>query len=98
MMIAIRSFFTALVLLLALPLGTGWWGLPVSFALSLAWTVASAFAYGSVPSLVRWRAGPFAGGYAYRAMSYGSTILLLLLVPVMLLVGVAVAQVCAVRG
>jgi hypothetical protein len=77
---------------------SGWWALPVSFALSLAWTVASAFAYGSVPSLVRRRAGPFAGGYAYRAMSYGSTILALLLVPLLLLVGLVVAQVCAVRG
>jgi hypothetical protein len=51
-----------------------------------------------VPSLVEWRAGLFPGEYALRSMRYGSTILVLLLVPLMLLVGLVVAQVCAVLG
>jgi hypothetical protein len=77
---------------------TGWWALPASAALSAGWTAASAVLYSSVPSLVKWRTGPFAGEYALRAMSYGSTILLLLLVPVMLLVGLVVVQQCAVSA
>jgi hypothetical protein len=75
-----------------------WWALPASAALSVAWTAASAIAYGNVPSLVRWRTGPFPGEYPLRSMSYGSTILLLLLVPLMLLVGLVVVQRCAASG
>ena len=77
---------------------TAWWALPASAALSLGWTVASAVAYAAVPSLVKWQTGPYPGEYALRAMSYGSTILLLLLVPFMLLVGLLVVQLCAVFG
>jgi hypothetical protein len=49
-----------------------------------------------VPWLVQWQAGPFSGEYPLREMSYGSSILLLLLIPLMLLVGLAVTQTCAV--
>lgn len=75
---------------------SGWWALPASAALTLVWTVASAIAFGSVPSLVRWQAGPFAGEYPVRAMSYGASFVLLLLIPLMLLVGLIVTQSCAV--
>jgi len=77
---------------------SGWWALPASAALSVVWTVASAVAYSAVPSLVKWRAGPFPGEYPLRSLRYGSTILMLLLVPVMLLAGLVVAQLCAVLG
>jgi hypothetical protein len=77
---------------------SGWWALPASAALSLAWTVASAAGYANVPSLVKWQTGAFAGEYALRSMRYGSTILILLLVPLMLLAGLVVAQVCAGLG
>jgi hypothetical protein len=73
-----------------------WWALPASAALTLVWTVASAIGFGNVPWLVQWQAGPFSGEYPLRAMSYGSSILLLVLIPLMLLVGLGVAQTCAV--
>jgi len=77
---------------------SGWWALPASSALALAWTVASALGFGNVPWLVQWQAGPFSGEYPLRGMSYGSSILLLLLIPLMLLVGLVVTQSCAVRA
>ena len=77
---------------------TSWWALPAAAVLSIGWTIASAVAYAYVPSLVKWQTGPYAGEYALRTMSYGSTILLLLLIPVMLLVGLLVVQVCTVFG
>jgi hypothetical protein len=77
---------------------SGWWALPAAAALSIVWTTLSAIAYANVPSLVKWQTGPYAGEYALRSLSYGSTILLLLLVPVMLLVGLLVVQLCAVSG
>jgi hypothetical protein len=77
---------------------SSWWALPPAAALSIGWTVASAVAYSTVPSLVKWQTGLYAGEYPLRAMSYGSTILLLLLVPVMLLVGLLAVQLCAVSG
>lgn len=74
------------------------WALPASAGLTLAWTAASAFLYASVPSLVKWQVGPYPGAYPLKSLRYGSTILLLLLIPVMLLVGLITIQTCAARG
>ena len=75
---------------------SAWRALPASVGLALAWTILSSILYASVPALVRWRTGPFPGEYPLRSMRYGTTILLLLLIPLMLCVGLAVAQACAV--
>jgi hypothetical protein len=74
------------------------WALPASAGMVIAWSIAAAVAYSAVPALVEWQAGPYVGGYAVRAMSYGSTIFLLLLVPVMLISGVIVVQLAAYLG
>jgi len=74
---------------------SAWWTLPVSVGLALAWTVLASILYANVPALVRWQTGPFPGEYPLRSLRYGSTIALLLLIPLMLFVGLAVAQTCA---
>jgi hypothetical protein len=75
---------------------SAWRALPASVGLALAWTVLSSILYANVPALVQWQAGPFAGEYPLRSLRYGATIALLLFIPLMLLVGLAVAQTCAV--
>jgi hypothetical protein len=74
------------------------WALPASAGITIAWTVAAALGYSIIPDLVEWRAGPYVGEYAVRSLSYGSSILLVLLVPVMLVVGIAILQSAAFRG
>lgn len=74
------------------------WALPASAGLALLWTIASAIGYSAVPSLVEWQAGPYAGAYAVRALGYGATFFLLLLVPVLLLLGVITLQLAAFLG
>jgi len=74
------------------------WALPASTGMTIAWTAAAALGYSAIPTLVGWQAGPYVGEYAVRSLGYGSTILLLLLIPVMLVLGIAVLQSAAVRG
>lgn len=74
------------------------WAFPVLVLMTVAWSVAAALGYSAIPSMVEWWAGPYAGRYAIRAMSYGSTIFLLLLVPFMLLVGIIALQLAAFTG
>jgi hypothetical protein len=71
------------------------WALPATAALVLAWTVASIIAYAQIPSLVQWQAGPWASEYRVRAIGYGATFFLALLIPLMLLVGIVVLQLAA---
>ena len=75
---------------------SAWRALPASVGLSVLWTIASSILFANVPALVRWQTGPFPGEYPLRSLGYGATILLLLLIPLMLLVGLAVTQTCAV--
>jgi hypothetical protein len=77
---------------------TSAWALPATALLAVAWTVASAFAYGAVPEIVRREAGAYVGDYAIRAMSYGTTILLVIVCVVMLPAGWVVLQVAAWLG
>jgi hypothetical protein len=74
------------------------WAVPVSTGLALAWTLLATLLYTQVLALVRWRAGPYPGDYALRSMSYGSVMLLVLLVPLQLVTGLVVMQICAARG
>jgi hypothetical protein len=77
---------------------TSAWALPVTALLAIGWTVASAFAYGAVPDVVRREAGAYVGDYAIRAMSYGTNVLLVVVCLVMLPAGWAVLQVAAWLG
>lgn len=77
---------------------SAWWALLPTFGLTVVWTIASMVLYAYVPELVGWQAGELAGEYALRSMRYGSTILGLLMVPVILVVGLVVVHTCAVLG
>ncbi|HSU13113.1 hypothetical protein [Longimicrobium sp.] len=71
------------------------WALPASAGMTVAWTIAAAIGWSFIPNLVEWQAGPYVGEYAVRSLSYGSTMLLLLLIPLMLLSGIITLQVAA---
>jgi hypothetical protein len=74
------------------------WAFPAVVVMTIAWTVLVVLGYSSMPSLVKWWIGPYAGEYAIRAMSYGDAMFLLLLVPFMLLVGLTALQAAAFSG
>ena len=72
--------------------------LPLSFVLSIGWTVFAMITILVVPSWMEWAAGPLANRYVTNRMSYTGWMLLLILVPVFPVIGTIAAQIGAVLG
>ena len=74
------------------------WALPVSFGLSIGWTLLGMLTVLAIPPWIESAAGPLANRYVTNRMSYSALLLILLVIPIFPVVGTIAAQIGAVLG